>query len=150
MAQNKKRFSLDMKYLVWFSCFTYVCGLLESPHPDNGRLSYTSVDSDVKRFEVTANFITLIQRSYHIFGTSLKNLAPLPIRVYFLLSFSKFINFMFSFFHFPFFSFVTKITVCNVVHTVNGFHTSPQMMIAMMFFFLHFCASKSQKIVKDV
>lgn len=71
-----------MKYLVWFSCFTYVCGLLESPHPDNGRLSYTSVDSDVKRFEVTANFITLIQRSYHIFGTSLKNLAPLPLHHY--------------------------------------------------------------------
>lgn len=127
-----------MKYLVWFSCFTYVCGLLESPHPYNGRLSYTSVDSDVKRFEVTANFITLIQRSYHIFGTSLKKLAPLPIRVYFLLPFSKFINFLFSFFHFPFFSFVTKITVCTVVHTGNRFHTSPQMIIAMMFFFCTF------------
>ena len=127
-----------MKYLVWFSCFAYVCGLLESPHPDNGRLSYASVDSDVKRFEVTANFITLIQRSCHIFCMSLKNLAPLPIGVYFLLSFSKFINFLFSFFHFPFFSFVTKITVCTVVHTGNRFHTSPQMMIAMMFFFCTF------------
>lgn len=127
-----------MKYLVWFSCFTYVCGLLESPHPDNGRLSYTTVDSDVKRFEVMANFITLIQRSYHIFGTSLKKLAPLPIRVYFLLPFSKFINFLFSFFHFPFFSFVTKITGCTVVHTGNRFHTSPQMIIAMMFFFCTF------------